>query len=137
MYGAQIEIAVLRRPILSAKKPDGKAPNKAPIGKYEAIHVLSSSVIWKVEFGDFNSANTGDVHDKPVPAAAAHIQTTNALTKKRQIRRLHLPNILVASKKRPVRFYQLSWLNIVVLLWCVHLELGHTAWVGHLVHRDR
>lgn len=70
-----MEIAAPRRPILSAKIPDGTAPIIAPIAKLEAIHEPCSLVMAIVEFGDFNSSNTGDVHDKPVPAAAAAKQT--------------------------------------------------------------
>lgn len=79
MYGTQIKIAVLRRPILSAKIPDGTAPIIAPIAKFEAIHVLCSFVIEIVEFPDSNWTKADDVHDKPVPAAAAHKQTAIAL----------------------------------------------------------
>lgn len=84
MYGTQIKIAVLRRPILSANIPDGTAPIIAPIAKLEAIHVPCSLVIKIVEFDDCNWTKTGDVHDKPVPAAAAHKQTVNTFAKERQ-----------------------------------------------------
>lgn len=54
MYGTQIEIAVLLRPILSAKIPDGTAPIIAPIARLEAIHVPCSLVMVIVEFPDCN-----------------------------------------------------------------------------------
>lgn len=75
MYGIVIKIAAFLRPSLSAKIPDGTAPIIAPIAKTEAIQVPSSVVMGILEFAAFNWSNTGDVHDRPVPAAAAPKQT--------------------------------------------------------------
>lgn len=70
-----IKMAVFLRPSLSAKIPDGTAPTIAPRAKIEAIHPPWSVVIGIVESAAFNWSNTGDVHERPVPAAAAPKQT--------------------------------------------------------------
>lgn len=75
MYGTAMIIAAFLRPSLSASMPDGTAPMMAPMAKNEAIQVPWSSVIGIFEPEDFSWSNTGDVHDNPVPAAAAPMQT--------------------------------------------------------------
>lgn len=82
MYGTAIMMAAFLRPSLSAKMPDGTAPKIAPIANIDAIHVPSSFVTRITESAAFNWLKTGDVHARPVPAAAAPKQT-NA-KKKRQ-----------------------------------------------------
>lgn len=66
-----MQIAVFLRPSLSAKIPDGTAPMMAPIAKHDAIHVPWSSSIRIFESLSFNWSNTGEVQERPVPAAAA------------------------------------------------------------------
>lgn len=68
-------IAAFLRPSLSAIIPDGTAPMMAPMANNEAIHVPWSFVIGIFELDAFSWSNTGDVHDNPVPAAAAPKQT--------------------------------------------------------------
>lgn len=75
MYGIAMSIAVFFRPNLSAKMPDGTAPTMAPIGKNAATHVSWSPVTLIIESGADSWLFTGDVHDSPVPAAAALMQT--------------------------------------------------------------
>lgn len=75
MYGTVIKMAAFLRPNLSAKMPDGTAPTIAPIAKNDAIHVLWSPATGMMELGSSNCPWTGDVHDRPVPAAAALIHT--------------------------------------------------------------
>lgn len=77
IYGIAIKIAVCFRPIFSAKIPAGMAPMSAPIGKQDAIHVDSPGVVGSVEFALSNCAVTGEVHDRPVPAATALMQTAD------------------------------------------------------------
>lgn len=82
MYGTAIKIAAFLRPILSAKIPDGTAPIIAPIAKHAATHPASSSLISMAESSFFNWSNTGEVHARPVPAAAAPKQTFFEIKKK-------------------------------------------------------
>lgn len=103
-------MAAFFRPILSARMPDGTAPTIAPIANSEAIHVNSETEAWMVAFGAEITESTagmvkcvefvkfveivkffisswsftGDVHDKPVPAAAALRQTVVVKQEKRK-----------------------------------------------------
>lgn len=97
MYGIVMRMAAFLRPILSAMIPEGTAPTIAPIANSEAIHVNCSVVAKSLPpapgsepsaskpfgktFGD-SSSFTGDVHDRPVPAAAALRHTIGDKRKK-------------------------------------------------------
>lgn len=83
MYGIVIKMAAFLRPILSAKMPDGTAPTIAPIANSDAIHVFSWTLVGIMELGDISWSCTGDVHDRPVPAAAALRQTVYQIEQKR------------------------------------------------------
>lgn len=81
IYGTAISIAVFLRPNISAKRPHGTAPTIAPMAKNEAIHVFWSFVTCIRESFASNCSATGDVHDKPVPAAAAPKHTVFTIPK--------------------------------------------------------
>lgn len=80
IYGNVIKIAAFLRPSLSAKMPDGTAPTIAPMANNDAIHVPCSLVIRIAEPFAVSWSNTGEVHESPVPAAAAPKQTVGQIS---------------------------------------------------------
>lgn len=82
-------MAAFLRPILSASMPDGTAPTIAPMANSEAIHV-NWAVVARISPSDcvgfFGTSRsfTGDVHDRPVPAAAALRHTARKQREEKQ-----------------------------------------------------
>lgn len=60
---------------------------KSPLGSYymTTYDLPCSFVTVNVEFPDSNTLMTGDVHDKPVPAAAAAKHTANNINNSKMI----------------------------------------------------